>query len=1251
LKEKLLGIAITVLVLTMLFTSPFLYNIKPAKAGTSTSATIYSNGDTYINSLSNTTNYGTSNDLYVSSISGTGELKYTFLTFNISELVNSTTVITSITNATLSLYCTSEDNGDISCYPSTYWDTSETYPPTFKGENTTTYGSGWSSFTVTNFQNITTTGWKTWDVTTLVNFYGQTDFALAQDHGDHTTVFSSRHTANKPYINITYTYASVTPSNFGKYIKCYFNNSGGDVLTNFVVPISIPTTTLSFWNYVGLYWHDIYFFDEDNATKLYYEVEYPNGWASVDKRMQIWVKVPQINASNTDFIYLYYNYTELIMMPMEQAFNFVLNHTAYWDSNYGDNHPNVWSAANTAWHLGETITFIDSAGANLATATGTLLRNQTGVYDGSVFTNTTLGGYAVDGQAGMFEYNQAFSGSVWVQPWIYTATGAMTPFSKRGPTGTGWEFTINCTGSAGNVYGVFCNTITTNDIVVRGNDTVLNNTVWQFIAFTYDGTHTAAGIQFYVNGVQQSKTTIRDALSASINTTANFQISGRLGNTSNIFQGGLEEIRMYPTNVSSNFIGANYKCGKGTFITYLYPKIWKYLKCYFNNAGGEALTNFTVPINVSSTTWQFWSYVNSSAYDVYFLDSDNTTELYYETEYWNYAANSSLFWVRVPQINASNTDFIYLYYYNPALSSYTSYKDYTKVWTQWNAVYHLYENTGNFNDSSPNAYNMVANHSPIRNVSAVFDNGMKFAESDYLESTSSCGNFTYTDAFSLSAWFRSNKTVSDPHFFVNKLINSGTYRGYEWYLQNGGTGAIYFYLISDFGANNYLGLHSTLNITDNDWHQIAVTYNGNSSQYGVTLYIDGAVATVNYDHNTLSATTYNTIATDIGALGAGATPVSQHMEDETRIIKTNLTSGWIGAEYKCGIGTFVTFVVSKVWFDAETWNGRLYNYSWYGVENWIGQMATKIFNAVELWNGLLTPKLFYNAELWNGLLSTLGFRNVETWSGILHTLGWFTAEHWETNYTDIQEYDIVPLHDDRLLHVTGQEWCTSDADNATNNPWINGYNDFRYLYVYHQLYTEGYFTFNHLPSTIDFTQIKNITVMATWSNNNPPTSNLVLHFYPNSSALYQETWGTLTTGLGNNSYYNVTLQNGNNLLTYLRGIDKLNDLRMSMKLGFDVAPNDVLVDYVVLKVYYYPKYLAIGNWAEFNFVEKFVILFGEYMLITFVRWSILGLGVGFLLLAMILLYAGFKMRKGVLLIAALIVFLLGIVMAIAGAGI
>jgi hypothetical protein len=117
----------------------------------------------------------------------------------------------------------------------------------------------------------------------------------------------------------------------------------------------------------------------------------------------------------------------------------------------------------------------------------------------------------------------------------------------------------------------------------------------------------------------------------------------------------------------------------------------------------------------------------------------------------------------------------------------------------------------------------------------------------------------------------------------------------------------------------------------------------------------------------------------------------------------------------------------------------------------------------------------------------------------------------------------------------------------------------------------------------------------------------------------------------------------------MNGMGQLDGLRMLV--NTTNVGNSVYVSYAVLKVYYYPQYLALYNYPEFNFVEKFIVIFGEYMLITFVRWSILGLGLLFLALSIIFLWLGFKYRKGVMLISALIVFLLGIVLAIVGAGI
>jgi hypothetical protein len=73
-----------------------------------------------------------------------------------------------------------------------------------------------------------------------------------------------------------------------------------------------------------------------------------------------------------------------------------------------------------------------------------------------------------------------------------------------------------------------------------------------------------------------------------------------------------------------------------------------------------------------------------------FVDSDLVTVLPYDIERWN-PAGTSLIWVRVPNIaGASDTDYIWMYYGDPAADIAP---DPVSVWSDYTAVWHLNENT------------------------------------------------------------------------------------------------------------------------------------------------------------------------------------------------------------------------------------------------------------------------------------------------------------------------------------------------------------------------------------------------------------------------------------------------------------------------------------------------------------------------------------------------------------------------------
>lgn len=101
-----------------------------------------------------------------------------------------------------------------------------------------------------------------------------------------------------------------------------------------------------------------------------------------------------------------------------------------------------------------------------------------------------------------------------------------------------------------------------------------------------------------------------------------------------------------------------------------YNNSWGYRdRLTITNDGGGDLTNYQVPINLTSTSVDFWSHIESSGDSIRFTDSDGTTLLNHYVESFNYSAQTSSLWVKIPSLLARSTTTIYLYYGNSGASS------------------------------------------------------------------------------------------------------------------------------------------------------------------------------------------------------------------------------------------------------------------------------------------------------------------------------------------------------------------------------------------------------------------------------------------------------------------------------------------------------------------------------------------------------------------------------------------------------
>ncbi len=143
-----------------------------------------------------------------------------------------------------------------------------------------------------------------------------------------------------------------------------------------------------------------------------------------------------------------------------------------------------------------------------------------------------------------FERTNQFSGCAWIYQ-NNTTDLSHEIFSKLTSSGgslPGWEFASSQNGIP--IFYLISNWSGTNYINVQTAAILLPN-VWQHVCFTYDGSSNANGVKIYLNGVSQPTIIAGNSLSASILTAANFQIGKRDADLTQLFNGKIDDARIY----------------------------------------------------------------------------------------------------------------------------------------------------------------------------------------------------------------------------------------------------------------------------------------------------------------------------------------------------------------------------------------------------------------------------------------------------------------------------------------------------------------------------------------------------------------------------------------------------------------------------------------------------------------------------------------------------------------------------------
>jgi len=197
-----------------------------------------------------------------------------------------------------------------------------------------------------------------------------------------------------------------------------------------------------------------------------------------------------------------------------------------------------------------------------------------GTLYGTSFTQGKIGGaryfdgsddYIDMGNVLNFERTDSLSIEAWINftdvsnhRMIVTKMGGSTAFR-------GYEFWVGQTGYAwtGRLTFALMSDYGTNNYLHARGDIVVADGNWHHVAVTYDGSSSTSGVKFYVDGKQDTTTSIYNSLSATTVSTAPFNIGARYSSVY-FFNGIIDEARVSNIVRSSDDIRLAYQYGLRT---------------------------------------------------------------------------------------------------------------------------------------------------------------------------------------------------------------------------------------------------------------------------------------------------------------------------------------------------------------------------------------------------------------------------------------------------------------------------------------------------------------------------------------------------------------------------------------------------------------------------------------------------------------------------------------------------------------
>lgn len=126
-------------------------------------------------------------------------------------------------------------------------------------------------------------------------------------------------------------------------------------------------------------------------------------------------------------------------------------------------------------------------------------------------------------------------------------------------------------------------------------------------------------------------------------------------------------------------------------------------------------------------------------------------------------------------------------------------------------------------------------------------------------------NFDADDAFTIEAWIRLDDQGNTSKTIMSKEDGS---KGWRFLVTNNTQGGVLSFKLQNQSVGEVLFTKGLTNVRDDQWHHIAVSYNGSRSSNGVQLYVDGMPEIANLPATTIGngASIANNSPACIGAI-------------------------------------------------------------------------------------------------------------------------------------------------------------------------------------------------------------------------------------------------------------------------------------------------------------------------------------------------------------------------------------------------